>query len=428
MSKKVPVVKITTPHAAADLAGLPLEATVAMADVAAAMRDGLLAFATSAGLVVMRQMLDAELAGIVGAKHARLGEDRVGNWHGSTTGQVVLGARKISIERPRGRFVDGGEVELDTWATFASEDLLRQVVVERMLAGVATRRHVEVAEPVGQTGTAVSKSAGSRRFVAATQTAVAELLEADLSQLETAVVMIDGLNVAGEMIVVALVICADGTKVPVGLRLGDTENTVVVTDLLADLVDRGLRFEHGILAVLDGSKALRKAVAKVFGTHALVQRCTLHKRRNVTGYLPEARRKAIDKRLASIFANADAATGLRDAKRLAAQLKADHPDAAASLLEGLDEMFTVARLGITGALRRSLTNTNCIESMISTVRVVTGRVKTWKDGEMKKRWIATGMIEAQRSFRRVRGHTQMANLVTLIGHAVTPANYAQAVA
>lgn len=428
MSKKVPVVKITTPHAAADLAGLPLEATVAMADVAAAMRDGLLAFATSAGLVVMRQMLDAELAGIVGAKHARLGEDRVGNWHGSTTGQVVLGARKISIERPRGRFVDGGEVELDTWATFASEDLLRQVVVERMLAGVATRRHVEVAEPVGQTGTAVSKSAVSRRFVAATQTAVAELLEADLSQLETAVVMIDGLNVAGEMIVVALVICADGTKVPVGLRLGDTENTVVVTDLLADLVDRGLRFEHGILAVLDGSKALRKAVAKVFGTHALVQRCTLHKRRNVTGYLPEARRKAIDKRLASIFANADAATGLRDAKRLAAQLKADHPDAAASLLEGLDEMFTVARLGITGALRRSLTNTNCIESMISTVRVVTGRVKTWKDGEMKKRWIATGMIEAQRSFRRVRGHTQMANLVTLIGHAVTPANYAQAVA
>jgi transposase-like protein len=428
VSKKVPVVKITTPHAAADLAGLPLAATVAMSDVTAAMREGLLAFSAAAGLVVMRQMLDDELAGIVGAKHARLGEDRVGNWHGTTTGQVVLGARKISIERPRGRYVEGGEVELDTWATFASEDLLRQVVVERMLAGVATRRHVEVAEPVGQTGTAVSKSAVSRRFVAATQTAVAELLEADLSQLETAVLMIDGLNVAGEMIVVALVICADGTKVPVGLRLGDTENTVIVTDLLADLVDRGLRFEHGILAVLDGSKALRKAVAKVFGTNALVQRCTLHKRRNVTGYLPEARRKAIDKRLASIFANADAAAGLRDAKRLAAQLKTDHPDAAASLLEGLDEMFTVARLGITGALRRSLTNTNCIESMISTVRVVTGRVKTWKDGDMKKRWIATGIIEAQRSFRRVRGHTQMATLVTAIGHAVTPANYAQAVA
>ena len=430
--KKVPVVKITTPHAAADLAGLPLEATVAMADVAAAMREGLLTFSTAAGLVVMQQMLTAELAGIVGDKHAKLGPDRVGNWHGTTTGQVVLGARKISVERPRGRYTDGGEVELDTWATFASEDLLRQVVVERMLAGVATRRHVEVAEPVGDVaGTAVSRSAVSRRFVAATTDAMAELLACDLSGLETAVLMIDGLNVAGEMVVVALVITADGTKVPVGLRLGDTENTVVVKDLLADLVDRGLRFEHGILAVLDGSKALRKAVAKVFGTKALVQRCTLHKRRNVIGYLPEARRKQIDKRLAGIFANADAEAGLRDARRLAAQLKATHPDAAGSLLEGLEEMFTVARLGITGALRRSLTNTNCIESMISTVRVVTGRVKNWRDGDMKKRWIATGMIEAQRSFRRVKGHTQMANLVTVIGAAVnpaTPGNYAQAVA
>lgn len=430
MSKKVPVVRFTTPQAAVGLAGVPLEATVAMDEVAAAVRDGLLAFSTAAGLVVMRQMLDAELASIVGAKHAKLVE-RVGNWHGTTKGQVVLGARKVSVERPRGRYVDGGEVELDTWATFASEDLLRQVVVERMLAGVATRRHVEVAEPVGHAGTAVSKSAVSRRFVAATTAAVAELLEADLSELETAVLMIDGLNIAGEMIVVALIITADGTKVPVGLRLGDTENKVVVTDLLADLVARGLRFEDGILVVLDGSKALRSAVAKVFGTKALVQRCTLHKRRNVTDYLPVARRKALDRRLAGIFANADAEAGLRDARRLAAQLKQDHPDAAGSLLEGLEEMFTVARLGITGALRRSLTNTNCIESMISTVRVVTGRVKNWHDGNMKKRWIATGMIEAQRSFRRVRGHTQMTDLVTLIGHTtnpVAPANYDQAVA
>ena len=430
--KKVPVVKITTPQAASELSGLPLEATVAMADVASAMREGLLAFSAAAGLVVMRQMLDAELESIVGAKHAKIGEERVGNWHGTTTGQVVLGARKISVERPRGRLVDGGEVELDTWATFASEDLLRQVVVERMLAGVATRRHELVAEPVGAlTGVAVSKSAVSRRFVAATTAAVAELLDADLSKLETAVLMIDGLNVAGEMIVVALVITADGTKVPVGLRLGDTENSVVVKDLLADLVDRGLRFEHGILTVLDGSKALRKGVAKVFGAKAVVQRCTLHKRRNVIDYLPVARRNAFDKRLAGIFANADADAGLRDARRLAAQLKQDHPDAAGSLLEGLEEMFTVARLGITGALRRTLTNTNCIESMISTVRVVTHRVKTWQDGDMKKRWIATGMIEAQRSFRRVRGHTQMTELVTRIGQAInpaTPTTYTQEVA
>jgi transposase-like protein len=426
--KKVPVVKITTPQAASELAGLPFQATVAMADVAGAMRDGLLAFSTAAGLVVMRQMLDAELASIVGAKHAKLGDDRVGNWHGTTTGQVVLGGRKLSVERPRGRTVDGGEVHLAAWDTFASEDLLRQVVVERMLAGVATRRHEAVAEPVGQVESrCMSKSAVSRRFVAATEAALSELLARDLSQLETAVLMIDGLNVADQMVVVALVICADGTKVPVGMMLGDTENTVVVKDLLADLVARGLRYEHGILAVLDGSKALRSGVTRVFGQRALIQRCTLHKRRNVIGYLPVDDRDAIDKRLAIAFAQPDPVKGVKACKDLAGQLERDHPDAAASLREGLDEMFTVARLDVPKRLRVSLTNTNCIESMISIARNTTGRVKHWKNGSMKKRWIAASMLEAERSFRRIKGHADMPAFVTAV-HRVTnpdtPANYA----
>jgi putative transposase len=430
VSKKVPVVKITTPDAASELAGLPLEATVAMADVAAAMREGLLAFSTAAGLVVMQQMLTEELAGIVGPKHAKLGPERVGNWHGTTTGQVVLGSRKVTVARPRGRYVDGGEVELATWETFASEDLLRQVVVERMLAGVATRRHVDVTEPVGPVGRATSKSAVSRRFKAATEVAMRELLARDLSEVETAVLMIDGLNVADQMIVVALIITTDGTKVPVGLKLGDTENHIVVTDLLADLVARGLRFEHGILAVLDGSKALRKAVTKVFGERALVQRCTLHKRRNVIGYLPVDDRDAIDRRLAKAFAEPDPAQGLTACRNLAKQLDGAHPDAAASLREGLEEMFTVARLGVGGRLRQSLTNTNCVESMISITRTTTGRVKHWRDGTMKKRWIAAGMLEAERSFRRLKGFADMPIVVEAIARAttpdaVTPTNYAQ---
>ena len=417
--KKVPVVKITTPQAAADLAGLPLEATVTMADVAGAMRDGLLAFSTAAGLVVMQQMLTTELASIVGTKHARLGNDRVGNWHGTTTGQVVLGGRKLSVQRPRGR-KNGNEVRLATWDTFASEDLLRQVVVERMLAGVATRRHEQVAEPVGPVaGRSMSKSAVSRRFVVATEAALSELLARDLSGLETAVLMIDGLNVADQMIVVALVITADGTKVPVGMMLGDTENTVVVKDLLADLVARGLRYEHGILAVLDGSKALRSAVIKVFGQRALIQRCTLHKRRNVTGYLPVDQRDAVDRRLAIAFAQPDPAKGLRACKDLAAQLDNDHPDAAASLREGLEEMFTVASL-VPKRLRVSLTNTNCIESMISIARDTTGRVKHWKNGSMKKRWIAASMLEAERSFRRIKGHADMPAFVAAVHRATNP--------
>ena len=420
MSKKVPVVKIATPDATGVLSGLPLEATVAMADVAAAMREGLLAFSTAAGLVVMQQMLAEELTAIVGPKHAKLA-DRIGNWHGTTTGQVVLGSQKITVPRPRGRFVDGGEVELTTWEAFASEDLLRQVVVERMLAGVATRRHVDVAEPVGVAGKATSKSAVSRRFKAATEAALSELLARDLSGLETAVLMIDGLNVADQMITVALVITADGTKVPVGLVLGDTENHVVVTDLLADLVARGLRVEHGILAVLDGSKALRKAVVKVFGERALIQRCTLHKRRNVIGYLPVDERDAIDRRLGLAFAQPDLAKGLKACRALARQLDSAHPDAAASLREGLEEMFTVAGLGVTGRLRQSLTNTNCVESMISICRNTTNRVKHWRTGTMKKRWIAAGMLEAERSFRRLKGHADMAVLVAAIARATTPA-------
>lgn len=428
--KKVPVVKITTPDAAGGLAGLPLEATVAMADVAAAMREGLLAFSTAAGLVVMQQMLTEELASIVGEKHAKL-PDRVGNFHGTTTGQVVLGSQKITVTRPRGRYVDGGEVSLATWECFASEDLLRQIVVERMLAGVATRRHVDVSEPVGPVeGRAVSKSAVSRRFKAATEKALSELLARDLSTLETAVLMIDGLNVAGQMITVALIITADGTKVPVGLVLGDTENSVVVTDLLADLVARGLRYDHGILAVLDGSKALRRAVVKVFGERALIQRCTLHKRRNVIGYLPVEERDAVDRRLAAAFAHTDPVKGLKACRDLARQLESKHPDAAGSLREGLEDMFTVAGLGVTGRLRQSLTNTNCIESMISITRTTDGRVKHWRDGTMKKRWIAAGMLEAERSFRRLKGHADMPTLVTAINRATTPAdvtptNYAQ---
>ena len=199
----------------------------------------------------------------------------------------------------------------------------------------------------------------------------AEMLSLDLTDLDVAVLMVDGLNVAGQMIVVGLVITTDGTKVPVGLRIGDTENAMVVKDLIADLVDRGMRFEQGILAVLDGSKALGKAV----GAAVRIQKCVLHKRRNVAGYLPENKRKAIDKRLATAFAAAEADKGIAECRRIAAQLKTEHPDAAGSLLEGLDEMFTVARLGITGALRQTLTNTNCIESMISTIRTVTARVK-----------------------------------------------------
>jgi len=293
-----------------------------------------------------------------------------------------------------------------------------------MLAGVATRRHQDVAEPVGaeidKRSRSTSKSAVSRRFVAATEKALAKLMARSLSELDLAVVMIDGIEIEGQCCVVALVITTDGTKLPVGLWLGDTENKTVVTSLLADLVERGLDFSPGILCVIDGAKALAAGVHKVFGEKATVQRCTLHKRRNLRDHLPKELGETIDKRLAVIFAQPDANKGLDAARRLASELQGDHPDAAASLREGLEEMFTARRFKVTQQLAKNLTNTNCIESMISVARRTTGRVTRWKDGSMKKRWVAAGMLEAERSFRRIKGYRDMPAFVEALRREVNP--------
>jgi transposase-like protein len=434
VKKKVPVVSVAEVETAS-LAGVPLEATVSLADLAGAVKEGLLGFCADVGLMVMAQMLDAEMTARVGPKHAKI-PGRQANWHGSTDGPVVMGGRQVTVSRPRGRSVEGTEVELESWAAFSSKDLLDRLTVERMLAGVATRRHVDVAEPLGAELEARAKATGrssvSRRFKAATEAALAEMMARDLSDVDVAAIMIDGLDVAGSCVVVALAITADGTKVPVGLWLGDTENKTVVTGLLADLAARGLSVDGGLLAVLDGAKALAAGVKKVFGDKAQIQRCTLHKRRNVKGYLPKELGSKIDWRLARAFADPDPAKGVDQAKRIAGELRADHPDAAASLAEGLEEMFTVRRLGVDGRLAETLTTTNCIESMISVARTTMGNVKSWKDGSMKKRWVAAGMLEAERNFRRVRGYNQMPNLVAALrrqtNETVTPANYDQAAA
>ena len=299
MKKKLPVVTVAHAEEAARLADLPLEATVALADVAGAIRDGLLAFASATGLVVMHQMMAAELAALIGTKHAKMpAADRVGNWHGSAKGSVVLGGRQVATERPRGRTTSGTEIELDTWKAFSSADLLNSLVVERMLAGVATRRHVDVAEPVGAAlegrAKSLSKSAVSRRFVAATTKAMGELMARDLADTDVAVLMIDGLDVAGSCVVVALVITADGTKLPVGLWLGDTENKTVVTALLADLVARGLTSPRACSASSTAPRRWPPGIKKVFGEAAQIQRCTLHKRRNVDGHLPKELAEVVD--------------------------------------------------------------------------------------------------------------------------------------
>jgi transposase-like protein len=425
--EKVSAVRLVERDDATEVVELPEELRVSLGAIAGVAREGLLAMSASVGLMVMHEMMTAEMtAKVGGAKHAKLA-DRRGNWHGDAAGSVVLGGRRVPVERPRGRTLDGREIELDTYAQFSDDDLLSALVMERMLAGVATRRHAQVNEPVGEdlaaTARCTSRSSVSRRFKTATQAGLDELMSRDLSELEIAVLMLDGVHFAEQCCVVALAITADGTKVPVGLWLGDTENKTVVTALLADLVDRGLSPDAGLLIVIDGAKALAAAVRKVFGDTALVQRCTLHKRRNVRDHLPKDAQPWVDRKLAAAFAHQDPAAGERAARDLASQLEDRWPDAAASLREGLAEMFTVRRLGVGGRLAASLTNTNCVESMISIARDTTRNVKRWRDGKMIKRWCAAGMLNAERKFRRLKGHAQMPTLVAALARhaeAVTP--------
>lgn len=419
--KKVPVVTVAAREEAARVAELPVEATIALADVAGAIKEGLMALCCSAGLLAVSQIMNEELAATAGPK-GRHDSGRSATRNGSAPGSVVLGSRTVPVRRPRATMTGGGELHLDSYAVFSSTDLLTQVAVERMLAGVATRRHALVAEPIGaeleDVARGDSRSAVSRRFKAATEAALAKLVGRDLSELDVAVVMIDGIVFADCCCVAALVITTDGTKVPVGLWDGDTENGTVVKDLLADLVDRGLRYEDGILVVIDGSKALAAGVKRVFGKRAVVQRCTLHKRRNAADYLDPVLARAIDRQLARAFNDTDWRRGLRVARGIAAQLEDKHPSAAASLREGLEDMFTVRRLGVPDRLARSLSCTNSIESMISVVRTLTDRVKNWRDVKMVRRWVGVGMLEAERSFRRIKGCKDMPLLVAAVRREV----------
>lgn len=421
--KTVPTVRLADTTDAAALPDLPEEIALAMTDIAGAAREGLLAMSVAAGLAVMAAMFETEITEACGAK-GKHDPGRAAVRHGFGKGSVILGGRRVSVTRPRARTVEGYEVPLASYTHFASDDLLTQVVMERMLAGVATRRHVRTAEPISEkvTGTtkSTSRSAISRRFVKQTETALAELMARDLAADDIKVLMLDGEHMAERCVVVALAITADGSKKPVGLRDGSTENKTVVAALLADLVARGLRFDDGLLIVVDGAKALSAAVRKVFGDKVLIQRCTLHKRRNVADHLPDKEKAWVDAKLVKAFGHPDPSQGLANAKALAAQLEKDYPSAAASLREGLEEMFTVARLGIDGRLAKTLTTSNPVESMISIARATNRNVTRWRDGQMVLRWTAAGMLNAERSFRRIKGHQQMPQLVNALRRHAHP--------
>ena len=389
---------------------VPEQVSVAMDEIAADMREGLLALAVGAGLQVMAQLMEADVTAACGPR-GKHDPDRTATRHGTEAGSVTLGGRRVPVARPRVRTADGSEeVAVPAYELFNGTELLGKMAMERMLAGLSTRRYPTGLEPVGETveeaSSSTSKSAVSRRFVAMTETALADLLGKDLSGLDLVALMIDGVYFAEHLCVVALGIDIDGTKHPLGLVEGSTENTTVVKALLTGLRERGLDTTRPILAVLDGAKALAAGVTEVFD-HPVVARCQIHKLRNVRDHLPENMRGPVTKRMRKAYHADSALEAEALLVALAKELDKTHPGAAGSLREGMAETLTVLRLDIPPTLARTLRSTNAIESMISISRDHARNVKRWRDGQMAMRWCAAGMVEASKQFRRVNGHLHL---------------------
>ena len=396
---------------------LPPRVQEALGELVNSAKEGLLALSVGVGLGVLAELMEEEVTEVVGPK-GRHNLERTAVRHGHEPGEVTLGGRRVQVGRPRVRSAEGkSEVPLYTYQHFADRDPLSRLVLEQMLAGVSTRRFERTREPVGSEVEAMarstSRSAVSREFVARTRDNLVGLMSRRLDDVRLAVLMLDGIELKQRCCVVALGITTDGVKLPLGLWDGSTENATVARELLSNLVARGLDTGQGVLCVIDGAKALRKAVDEVLGP-VPVQRCIRHKERNVLDHLPERDRVAVRLRLRRAWGRDDHERALDELKTLARELDHSHPGAAASLREGMAETLTVTRLGISGSLKRTLSSTNPCESMLEIVRRTSRNVKRWQSGDMCLRWTAAGILEAERQFRRIIGYRDLAKLALAI--------------
>ncbi len=385
-----------------------------LVDLLVDTRTELLELALRSGMKVFTQMLEEDRTALCGPRYAHE-PDRPASRAGRAPSEVVLGGRKVLIQRPRVRTAEG-EVPLPTFQTMAATDPLDRRVVEQMLVGVATRQYARSLEPLGPEVTVrgTSKSAVSRRFVARTTAQLTAWQTTPLDALALAVLLIDGVHVGEHCLLVALGIAEDGTKHALGLWEGSTENATLCQSLLTNLQSRGLRTDRSVLVILDGSKALHRAVRDTFGALALIQRCQVHKLRNVLDHLPERQRPWVKAILHRAYSGDDVTKATRLLHDLARRLEAGYPSAAESVREGLDETLTVISLHLAPALRRSLSTTNAAESLISRTRQVKGNVKRWQGGQMVLRWVAAGVLEAVKGFRRLKGHKEMPKLVAAL--------------
>jgi putative transposase len=366
------------------------------------------------GLQVLGALLEEDRAALCGPRYAHQPERRASR-AGTVPSEVVLGGRKVAVSRPRVR-AEGREVPLPTFQALAQADPLNRRVVEQMLVGVATRQYARSLEPVptGVVSRGTSKSSVSRRFVAKTMAQLRAWQSAPLDGLDLVALLLDGVHIGEHCLVVALGIAADGEKHALGLWEGATENAAVCQSLLANLQSRGLRTDRSLLVILDGAQALHKATRAVFGQAALIQRCQVHKLRNILDHLPERQRPWVQAIVRRAYLATEVQTATRLLTDLAKRLEDDYPSAAGSVREGLDETLTVLTLQLSARLQRSLATTNAAESLLSRTRHVKRNVKRWRGGQMMLRWVAAGVLEAVKGFRRLKGHKDMPKLVAAL--------------
>lgn len=385
------------------------------------MRVTLLELVFRIGFTGITTLLEQERTMLVGTRYKHNAERAYTRAGHDQEGELVLGGRKVKFPRPRVRTVKDAngksvEVPLEAWEAFSKEDPLTERALEQMLVGVTTRKYARSLEdlPNEISSHSISKSSVSRRFVEATTEALATLMSANIAELDIWALMLDGKIVGGHTVIAALGIDRDGNKHPLGVWEGATENAEVCKSLLMDLVDRGLPTNRSLLIVIDGGKAIAKAVRDVFGKRAVIQRCQVHKRRNVLEHLPESQRKSVGATISTAYRCRDSERALQLLKKLARYLEKKHPGAAASLREGMEETLTVLRFGLPETLERTFASTNVIENLNGTMKRVSRNVKNWQDGTMALRWFAAAMAEAQKGFRRLKGYPGMKILIAAL--------------
>lgn len=386
-------------------------------EVLAMLRDSLTDYATEIGLKVAGLLLEDEVHQRCGGRYERVAQ-RTATRYGHQRGVVVIAGQKLPVRRPRIRYTQRcGEAELETYGRLQSPEAMPQSVLKRLVRGVSCRDYEGVVD-LAREGFGVHKSSVSRSFVRASAGEVRQLAERRFDGVRFPVIYMDGVQYAGQTMICALGITEEGTKRLLGVRQGATENAAVCTALLEDLCGRGLDTSAPTLLVLDGAKALAAAVKRVWGSTALIQRCQVHKKRNVREHLPQKHWPELSRQLGAAYHETDYDQALQRLKTTARWLERLNPDAAASLREGMEETLTVVRLGVPELLRRTLATTNPIESAFSVAENVTHRVKRWRDGDMRQRWCTAGLLRAESKFRRIKGYRHMPQFLRTLDRLV----------